>query len=105
MITADASQYVVFELVDSNSDTFQVRVADAIIAADNGRERNGVRRGKGRIPAGSVLHPLVSVAVSIPIRVRRSMPHKLLYGLWIFAQAEFREVLGRDRSDKAELPS
>jgi hypothetical protein len=105
MITADASLCVVFELVDGNSDTFPVRVADAIIAADKGRERNGLRRGKARIPAGSVLHRLASLAVSILILVRRSLPHKLLSGLWILALAEFREVLGRDRSDKAELPS
>jgi hypothetical protein len=55
MITADASLCVMFELVDGNSDTFQVRVTDAIIAADKGGERNGFLRGKGRIPAGSVL--------------------------------------------------
>jgi hypothetical protein len=71
MITADASLCVVFELVDGTSDTYQVRVADAIIAADKGRERNGFRRGKGLIPAGSVLHRLVSLAVSILIVVRR----------------------------------
>src|ERR1700722_20675294 len=47
-------------------------------AADNGGERNRVRRGKGRIPAGSVLHRLNSLAVSIVILVRRSLPHKLL---------------------------
>ena len=31
------------------------------------------------------------------------MPHKLLAGLWMLALAEFREVLGRDSSGKAEL--
>jgi hypothetical protein len=48
---------------------------------------------------------LKSLAVSIVILVRRSLLHKLLSGLWILALVEFREVLGRDRSDKAELPS
>ena len=77
--------------------------ADTLIAADKGGERDGFGRGKGRIPTGSVLHRLDRLAVGILIFIGRSLPHKLLAGLWMLALAEFREVLGGDRPGKAEL--
>ena len=51
-----------------------------------------------------MLHRLDGLAVGILIFIRRSLPHKLLAGLWMLALAEFREVLGRDGPGKAELP-
>jgi len=50
-----------------------------------------------------VLHRLDGLAVGILIFIRRSLPRKLLAGLWVLALAEFRKVLGRDRSGEAEL--
>src|SRR6266705_2340532 len=104
MIPADAGLSVVFQLVEGNADAFPVRFADALIAANKRGERDGFRRGKGGIPPGPVLHRLDALAFCILILVRRSLPHQLLSGLWMLALAEFREVLGRDDSGKAELP-
>jgi hypothetical protein len=104
MIAADAGLRVVFELVEGNADALAVRFADALIATDKRGERDRFGRGKGRIPPGPVLHRLDGLAVGILIFVRRSLPHKLVAGLWMLALAEFRKVLGRHRSGKAELP-
>ena len=103
MIAADAGLRVVFQLVEGNADALPVRFADTLIAADKRGERDGFGRGKGRIPTGSVLHRLDGLAVGILIFIGRSLPHKLLAGLWMLALAEFREVFGRDRPGKAEL--
>jgi hypothetical protein len=40
-----------------------------------------------------VFHSLDGLAVGILIFIGRSLPHKLLAGLWMLALAEFREVL------------
>jgi hypothetical protein len=37
-------------------------------------------------------------------RIANGLPYKLFPSLWMLALAEFREVLGRDRPGKAELP-
>ena len=50
-----------------------------------------------------MLHRLDSFPVCILILMRRSLPYKLLGGLWMLALAEFREVFGRDGFGKAEL--
>ena len=50
-----------------------------------------------------MLHRLDPLAVGILIFIGRSLPHKLLPGLWMLALAEFREVFGRDSFGKAEL--
>src|SRR5208283_2110513 len=104
MIAADAGLRVVFELVEGNADALPVRFADTLIAADQRRERNRFGRGKGRIPSGPVLHRLDGLAVGVLIFIRRSLPHKLLAGLWMLPLAEFREVPGGDRPGKAKLP-
>lgn len=104
MIAADPRLRVPLQLVKSYADALPVRFADTFIAADKRGERDRFGRGKGRIPPGSVLHRLDGLAVGILIFIRRSLSHKLLDGLGMLAQAEFREVLGRDRSGKAELP-
>ena len=103
MIAADAGLRIVFQLVEGSANALSVRFADTLIPADKGSERDGLGGGKGRIPPGSMLHRLDPLAVGILIFIGRSLPHKLLPGLWMLALAEFREVLGRDRSGKAEL--
>ena len=50
-----------------------------------------------------MLHRLDGLSVGILIFIGRSLPHKLLPGLWMLALAEFGEVFGRDSSGKAEL--
>jgi hypothetical protein len=104
MIAADPGLRVVFELVEGNSDAVTVRFADTVVAADKGSERHRFGRGEGRIPSGAVLHRLDGLALCILVFIRRSLPDKLLSGLWMLALAEFCKVLGRDRPDKAELP-
>src|ERR1700678_426218 len=71
MIAADAGLRIVFQLVEGNADALSVRYADTVIPADKGRERDGLRRGKGRIPAGSMFHRLDPVAVGILIFIGR----------------------------------
>ena len=104
MIAADAGLCVVFELVEGNADTLPMRFAHTLIAADKRGKRDRFGRGKGRIPPGSVLHCLDRLAVAILKFIGRSLPYKLLAGLWMLPLAEFREVLGGDGSGKAELP-
>src|SRR5713226_3457162 len=103
MIAADAGLRVVFELVEGNADALPVRFADTLIAADKRGERDRFGRGKGRIPPGPVLHRLDGLAVGVLIFIRRSLPHKLLAGLWMLTLAEFREVLSGDGPGEAEL--
>jgi hypothetical protein len=103
MIAADAGLRIVFQLVEGNANALSVRFADTLISANKGSERDRLGGGKGRIPPGSMLHRLDPLAVGILIFIGRSMPHKLLPGLWMLALAEFREVFGRDRFGKAEL--
>jgi hypothetical protein len=50
-----------------------------------------------------MLHRLDVFAVGILIFIGRSLPYKLRARLWMLALAEFREVLGRDSTGKAEL--
>jgi len=83
--------------------TLAMRFTDALIGADQRGERNGFGRGKSGIPSGAMLHRLDGLAIGILIFIRRSLPNKLLVGLWMLALAEFREVLGGDGSGKAEL--
>ena len=103
MIAADAGLRVVFELFKGDADALTVRFADALIAADKRGERDGLGSGKGRIPPGPVLHRLDGLAVGILVFIGRSLANKLLAGLRMLTLAEFREVLGGDRSGKAEL--
>ena len=100
MIPADAGLRVVFELVEGDADALAMRFADTVVAADKRGERDRFGRGKGRIPPGPVLHRLDGLTVGILILVGRSLAHKLLAGLRMLALAEFREVLGGDRSGK-----
>ena len=86
-------------------DALPVRFSDMLIAADKRGERNGFGRGEGRIPPGAVLHRLDGLAVGILIFIGGSLSDKLLAGLRMLALAESREVLGGDRSSKAELRS
>src|SRR6202140_4866859 len=102
MIAADAGLRVVFQLVEGNANALSVRFADTLIPSDKGSERDGLGGGKGRIPAGSMLHRLDPLAVGILIFIGRPLPHKLLSGLWMLALAEFREVLGRNCPGKSE---
>src|SRR5579864_7343569 len=67
-------------------------------------KRNGFGCGEGRVPPGSVLHRFDGVVVCILVFIRRSLPHKLLAGLWMLALTEFRKVIGRDRSARPEPP-
>jgi hypothetical protein len=103
MIAADAGLRIVFQLVEGNADALSVGYADTLIPPDKGSERDGLGGGKGRIPAGSMLHRLDPLAVGILIFIGRSLPHELLPGLRMLALAEFLEVFGRDRFGKAEL--
>jgi hypothetical protein len=103
MIAADAGLRIVFQLVEGNANALSVRFADALIPADKGSERDRLGGGKGRIPPGSMFHRLDPLAVGILIFIGRSLPHKLLPGLWMLALAEFGEVFGRNRFGKAEL--
>ena len=73
VIAADARLRVVFELVKGNADAFPVCFADTLIAADKRGERDRFGRGKGRIPAGAVLHCPDGIAVGILIFIRRSL--------------------------------
>src|SRR5580704_3373787 len=104
MIAADAGLRIVFQLVEGNANALSVRFADTLIPADKGSERDGLGGGKGRIPAGSMLHCLDPLAVGILIFIGRSLPHKLLPGLWMLALTEFGEVFGRDSLGEAALP-
>ena len=103
MIAADAGLRVAFELVEGNANALAMRFTDALIAADQRGERDRFGRGKSGIPSGAMFHRRDGLAVGILIFIRRSLPNKLLVGLWMLALAEFREVLGGDGSGKAEL--
>ena len=103
MIAADASLRVVFELFEGNTYALPMCFAYTLIAADKCGQRDRFRRGKGRIPPGSVLHRLDGLAVGILIFIGRSLAHKLLARLWMLALAEFREVLSGDHPGQTEL--
>src|SRR6202049_2358362 len=103
MIAADAGLRIVFQLVEGNANAVSVRFADTLISADKGSERDGLGGGKGRIPPGPMLHRFDPLAIGILILIGRSLPHKLLPGLWMLALAELGEVFGRNSFGKAEL--
>src|SRR6266849_4370693 len=78
MIAADAGLRVVFDLVEGNTYALPMCFAYTLIAADKRGQRDRFRRGKGRIPPGSVLHRLDGLAVGILIFIGRSLAHQLL---------------------------
>src|SRR5579884_1953678 len=51
MVATDARLCVALELVNSNADTFPMRFADALVAADKSGKGDGFRSGKGGIPS------------------------------------------------------
>src|ERR1035441_8183175 len=67
MIATDSGLCVALKLVKGDADAFAVRFANTFIAADQSRQRDGLRRGKGRIPTGTVLHRLDGLAVGLPV--------------------------------------
>ena len=56
-------------------------LADALIAANQGRQRDRLRGGKGRIPSGPVFDRLRGCAISVCVFLGFSMPDHLFVGL------------------------
>jgi hypothetical protein len=103
MIAADPSLRVHFELLQGNTDAFSMGCTDIVVAANQRGERDGFRSGKGRIPPRTMLHGFDGFAVCILVFVRGALANKLLARRRMLPLAEFREVLGGNRSREAEL--
>jgi len=86
---ADPRLSVAFKLVKGDADAFPVRFADAFIATDKRRQRDGLGRGESRVPTGPVFHRFNGLAVGVLIFIRRSLPYQLFVGLRMLALAEF----------------
>src|ERR1035441_7590274 len=103
MIAADPRLRVAFKLVKGDADAFPVRFADAFIATDKRRQRDGLGRGESRVPTGPVFHRFNGLAVGVLIYIRRSLPYQLFVGLRMLSLAEFGKILGGDGPGKTEL--
>ena len=53
---ADAGLDDLLELAERHADRGAVRVVHSLVAADQCRERDALRRAEGRVPGGPVLH-------------------------------------------------
>ncbi len=103
MIAANPRLRVAFKLVKGDADAFPVRFADAFIATDKRRQRDGLGRGESRVPPGPVFHRFNGLAVGALIFIRRSLPYQLFVGFRMLALAEFGKILGGDGPGKTEL--
>src|SRR4029077_66700 len=73
MIATDARLNVAFEFPEGDGDTLAVCLADAVVAADQGRQGHALRRGERRVPAGAVRHRLDGLAATVGGLVRGLM--------------------------------
>src|SRR5579863_8324101 len=71
MVPAVACLRVKLKLFKRQVHARAVSVTNTNIPADKCRERNGFRRGKGSIPAGTMLHCLHGLPVCILVLIRR----------------------------------
>jgi hypothetical protein len=73
MVPANARLRVVFQLFERDADTVTVRLAYAVIATYQSRQRNGFWSGESCVPPGAMLHRLNGLAIRILVFVRRSL--------------------------------
>jgi hypothetical protein len=82
-----------------------VRLPDALVAADEGRQRDALGRAESDVTPGAVAARLDLVAVDVGAFVRLYVPHELLAGPRVSPLAQPLEVLTSDRPRKPEVLS
>ena len=92
MVAADSGLDVVLQLLKGDRHTRAVRLTDALVPADQGRQRDALGRGEGRVPAGAMLHGLHRMAVRVVVGVSRPMAHERLVGVRVMTLSESLKV-------------
>ena len=92
-VAADPRLHILFHLIERDLHALPVRLSDAVVAANQRRQRHRLRCAERRIPSGPVLHRVDDHAALVLILPRRLMPHQLLPRLWMLALTEPRELL------------
>ncbi len=80
-----------------------MRLADPIVASDQGSQQNGFRSRKRHIPPGPVLNRSDFPAELVLVGLGRLMPHHLFLGIRVLAFGQSSELLRSDRSLKSPL--
>ena len=75
-----------------------MRLSHALIAAHKGGERNRLRRGKGSIPTGVMLHARHFLAELALIGFGNLMANELRFRGWVLAFGQPGEVLIANRT-------
>ena len=108
MIAADARLDVRFHLVERHRDARPMRLAHAVIAADQGGQRHALRRRERRIPRRAVGHRRDGLAARVDVRPRCLVLDERLAGDRVLAVGEPCDVLlvhvTREAPPRRELP-
>src|SRR5271166_5068872 len=103
MDIADPRLRVSLKFPKRHADTFSMRLPRPIIAAYKRGERYRLRRGKCRVPSGSVLHTRDFFAELAFVGFGRLMTHELRLSLRVLAFAQPRKMFGADCAVQAPL--
>ena len=94
---------VPLELGQGYSNTLPMRLTHPLVAAHQRRQRNRLRRGDRRVPAGPVANRSDLLTVPVLIGSRRLVPDHLLLGEWVLAFAQPGEMLRADLALQTKL--
>ena len=90
-------------LVQGNAHTLAVSLPHPLVTAHKRRERDALRRAKGSVPAGAVLHRLHRVAVFVLVLEGLPVSDELLAGLRVLAVGKAVELFLADFAFQAPL--
>src|SRR5437879_3498221 len=103
MVSADSCLDVSLQFIKRYADAFSVRLAYALIAANESRERNRFGSRERGVPACSMLHRLNGFAVLVLVFVCHAVLNKLLACLRMLPLAQLGEVFCTHRTDQTVL--
>jgi hypothetical protein len=92
VVAADASLNVTLQFVHGNAYARPVRLAHAVIASHQGRQRNTLGRTKRGVPSGAVFHGLHRLPAFVFVLERITMANELLPRFRVLAIGEPGEL-------------
>ena len=98
VVAPDPRLGVSLQLVERGRNSRGVGLPHALIAAYQGSERNGFRRGKGRVPPSAMFHAFGRHAVRVGVLGGGAVLHQLRLGLRVLPFGQQRKL---PRSDRA----
>ena len=101
VIATDPRLCVSLKFGESSCNGGSMGLADALIAANQRRQRDGLWRGKGRIPSSPVFYRLRGCAVRICVLLGLAMPDHLFVSLRMPSFGQTGEVLWAYCTDQA----